>query len=259
MGRTKPSGQPSAPPGAPAPGAPHPSWLESPDFVRFAPFALFLVIGAAAGKSFAGSEYWMYAAKTVVVGALLWWWRGKIAEMRWAFSVEGVVVGLAIAALWIGLEGHVPSLERLWDLAREWTGGPKAPAPKPPEAWNPVAYFASHPALGWGFVVLRVLGRSLVVPAMEEVFYRSLMYRYIVNARFESVALGTFHAGAFAITSLIFGLSHADHWLAAVVCAAAYQGLVVHKGRLGDAMLAHAVTNVAISAYAIATGRWQFS
>lgn len=254
MGSTSPSGQPSAPA-----GAPQSSLLESPDIVRFAPFAVFLVIGALGAKAFAGAEYWMYAAKTAAAGALLWWWRGRIQEMRWAFSVEGVVVGLAIAVLWIGLEGVVPSLGRLWDLAREWTGGPKAPTPKPPEPWNPVAYFASNPALGWAFVGVRVLGRSLVVPAMEEVFYRSLMYRYIVNARFESVALGTFHAGAFAITSLLFGLSHTDHWLSAVVCGAAYQGLVVRKGRLGDAMLAHAVTNLAISAYAIGTGRWEFS
>lgn len=259
MGSNIASGQPPATSGAPGPGKPQPSLLESPDVVRFVPFALFLVIGALGAKAFAGSEYWMYVAKTAAAGALLWWWRGRIAEMRWAFSVEGVVVGLAIAALWIGLEGHVPSLGRLWDLAREWAGGPKAPTPKPLEAWNPVAYFASQPALGWGFVAIRVLGRSLVVPAMEEVFYRSLMYRYIANARFESVALGTFHVGAFAITSLLFGLSHTDHWLSAVLCGAAYQGLVVRKGRLGDAMLAHAVTNLAISAYAIGTGRWEFS
>lgn len=240
-------------------GVSQPSWMESPDVVRFLPFAAFLLVGALGGKAFEGAEYWMYAAKTLVAGALLWWWRDKIAEMRWAFNVEGVVVGLVIAALWIGLEGRVPSLGRLWDLAREWTGGPKAPEVKPPEAWNPVAYFSSNAVLGWGFVAVRVLGRSLVVPAMEEVFYRSLAYRYLVNPRFETVALGTFRAGAFAGTSLLFGLSHAEHWLSAVVCGAAYQGLVVRRGRLGDAMLAHAVTNLAISGYAIGTGRWEFS
>ena len=246
-------------PSSPAPGAPRPSLLDSPDIVRFLPFAAFLVIGALGAKAFAGAEYWMYAAKTIVAGAMLWVWRGKISEMRWSFSLAGVAVGLAIAVLWIGLEGRVPTLGRLWDLAREWTGGPKAPQAKPPEAWNPVAFFSANAALGWAFVVVRVLGRSLVVPAMEEVFYRSLVYRYIVNPRFETVALGTFRAGAFAGSSLLFGLSHTEHWFSAIVCGAAYQALVVRKGRLGDAMLAHAVTNLAISAYAIGTGRWEFS
>ena len=243
----------------PGPGAPRPSLMDSPDVVRFVPFAAFVLVGVLGAKAFAGSEYWMYAAKTLVAGALLWWFRGKISEMRWVFSVEGVVVGLAIAALWMGLEGRVPSLGRLWDLAREWSGGPKAPEVKPPEAWNPVAYFAPNAALGWALVVVRVVGRSLVVPAMEEVFYRSLVYRYLVDARFEGVSLGTFRAGAFAGVSLLFGLMHPDHWLPAVLCGAAYQALVVRKGRLGDAMLAHGVTNLAISVRAIASGRWEFS
>jgi len=239
--------------------AARPPFLQTPEAARFIPFAVFLLIGALAGKSFAGAEYWMYAAKTVVVGALLWVWRQRISEMRWAVSFEGIAVGVVIAVLWIGLSGHIPSLEHLWALGREWMGGAKAVAPKPPEVWNPVAYFAGNPALGWGMVAIRVFGRSLVVPALEEVFYRSFAYRFMVRPEFEKVALSTFHLGAFVGTSLLFGLSHTENWLPGVVCGASYQWLVVRRGRLGDAMTAHAVTNLLISGYAIITGRWEFS
>lgn len=230
-----------------------------PEIPRVVPFALFLVIGAMAGKGFEGSEYWMYVVKTVAVGALLWWWRDRIREMRWAFSVEGVLVGVGIAVLWVGLTGVIPSLGRLWDLGRQLVDGTPIPPEKPVKGWNPVAYFAGQPLLGWGMVLVRVLGRSLVVPAMEEVFYRSFVYRYVIKPDFESVALGTRHLMAWLATSALFGLSHPDHWLQAIVCGAAYQWLVIRKGRLGDAMVAHAVTNLLISGYAIGTGRWEFS
>jgi hypothetical protein len=54
-------------------------------------------------------------------------------------------------------------------------------------------------------------------------------------------------------------LSHPGQWLAAIACAALYQGLVLRYGRLGDAMVAHGVTNGIISVYAISTGQWQFT
>jgi CAAX prenyl protease-like protein len=73
------------------------------------------------------------------------------------------------------------------------------------------------------------------------------------------VAHGTFHLVAFLVTSAFFGLSHTDHWVQGVICGMAYQWLVLRKGRLGDAMLAHAVTNLIISGYVIVTGRWEFS
>jgi len=230
-----------------------------PEVPRVVPFALFLGIGALAAGSFPGSEYWIYVAKTVVVGALLWWWRDRIREMRWAFSIEGVLVGVGIAVLWIGLTGVIPSLGHLWDLGRHLLMDKPMPPVKPVEAWNPVAHFVDQPWLGWGMVAVRVFGRSLVVPAMEEVFYRSFVYRYVVKPDFESVALGTRHVTAWLVTSALFGLSHPDHWLQGIVCGAAYQWLVIRKGRLGDAMLAHAVTNLLISGYAIGTGRWEFS
>ena len=233
--------------------------LAMPEIPRVLPFVLFLLLGSLQGKLFPGSEYWLYATKTVLVGWMLWALRGLLAEVKWAFSWEGLAVGVVIAVLWIGLSGHVPTLGDIWNAGQKLVTG-KVPEPAKPELpWNPVAFFGDNAALGWAFVLVRVLGRSLVVPPMEEVFYRSFFYRYIVSPKFQDVALGQWHSVAFVVTSVIFGLAHPDDWLPGVLCGAAYQWLVLRKKRLGDAMLAHSTTNLLISIYAIATNQWRFT
>ena len=112
-------------------------------------------------------------------------------------------------------------------------------------------------AIAWMFVVVRIAGSALVVPHLEEVFYRSFLYRYIANPNFQSVPLGSFHWKAFLITAVIFGLAHYE-WLAGILCAFAYQGLVCWKGRLGDAMTAHAITNLLLGLWVVWKGAWNF-
>lgn len=242
--------------------ADEPKWrnpLDMPEMPRVFPFVLFLLIGMAQGHFFSGSEYWIYAVKTVLVGALLWYWRRLLVEMRWAFSASGIAIGIVIALLWVGLNHHVPTLNDIWYTLRRWVTGQIPPSVTPDPVWNPVSFFKGQPFLGWGFVAVRVLGRSLVVPAMEEVFYRSFFYRYIANPKFNEMPLGVWHSVAFAVMCAAFGFAHPDQWLAAFICGAAYQWLVLRHRRLGDAMLAHAVTNLIISIWAIATGRWEFT
>jgi CAAX prenyl protease-like protein len=234
-------------------------WLAIPEVPRALPFALFLLIGSFQGKGFFGSEYWMYAAKTIGVGLLLWSIRAWLPEMKWSFRIEGVVVGLVIAGLWIGLDGKIPSLDELWGMGRKLITGKAPEPPKPDVPWNPLEFYKDAPLLGWTFLMIRVLGRSLVVPPLEEVFYRSFLYRYFANPKFAELPLNTWHLVSFLSTSAVFGLSHPGQWVQAILCGLAFQALVVRFGRIGDAMLAHATTNLVISIYAIATRQWQFT
>ena len=140
-----------------------------------------------------------------------------------------------------------------------WQMLPVVPPHRDLSPYDALSAFAGNPALGWGFFAIRTLGRSLVVPAIEEIFYRGFVYRYVISPNFTEVALNRFHAGAFALTSVMFGIAHGDHWIQGVLCGAAYQWLVLRKSRLGDAMLAHAITNLIISIYAVVTNQWQFT
>ena len=55
-------------------------WLDHPEIPRALPFVLFLVLTSLQGKFFAGSEYWLYAVKTLLAGAMLWALRGWLPE-----------------------------------------------------------------------------------------------------------------------------------------------------------------------------------
>ena len=107
------------------------------------------------------------------------------------------------------------------------------------------------------FVAVRVIGSTLVVPPLEEVFYRSFLYRYIAKPNFESVGFGEFLLKPFVVTALVFGAAHYE-WLAGILCAVVFQGLVLRKKRLGDAILAHAVANLLLGLWVAGRGAWQF-
>ena len=96
-----------------------------------------------------------------------------------------------------------------------------------------------------------------MVPPLEEIFYRSFLYRYIAKPDFQSVPLGQFSWTPFLATSVVFGLAHQE-WLAGILCGFAYQSLVCRKKRLGDAISAHAVTNFLLGVWIVWKGAWHF-
>lgn len=214
-------------------------FASSPESARIWPFAIFVLITFASGQKLFGptSLYWGYLLKTLVGAWLIWEARPFVQEMRWAMSWEAVAVGIGICVIWIGLDGFYPRLA------------------KPEGNWNPQEYFGQA---AWVWNAVRLLGSSLVVPPLEEVFYRSFLYRYFVRLNFLSMPLGQFHGLSFVVTSAIFGLMHPDRWLAGIICGLAYQGLVVRKGRLGDAMTAHAITNFLLGVWVMWKHDWNF-
>jgi len=212
---------------------------ESPALIRCAPFLFFLALTFCQGKFGAASAFWFYFAKTFAGAWLLWEMRPFISEMRWAFSWEAVVVGLGVFAMWIGLDPFYPHLMK--------NGG----------GWNPHAPFGENSALAWLMITTRILGSTFVVPPLEEVFYRSFVYRYIADQNFLSVPLNKFLPLPFFATALVFGFSH-NEWLAGILCGAAFQWLVIRKNRLGDAMTAHAITNFLLGVWIVWRGAWNF-
>ena len=217
---------------------------------RALPFLIFVLLTAGQGQFGAESAYWFYLAKTVVGLGMILALRPLVAEMRWAFSWEAVAVGVGVFAVWIGVDGAWTTQSSLW-VKLGLAHAPKSPAPD----WNPNEHFA--PALAWLFIAVRILGSTFIVPPLEEVFYRSFLYRYIASQNFLSVPLNKFLPLPFLATACVFGLSH-NEWLAGIVCGAAYQWLVLRKNRLGDAMTAHAITNFLLGVWVVWRGAWNF-
>src|ERR1019366_4118949 len=164
----------------------------SPDYARVAPFVIFVVLTAMQGKLGEDSRYWLYLAKTLVGAWLIWGLRPFGAGMRWKISWEAWVVGVGVFAIWGGLDGLYPRLSEL------------------DAGWNPNKQFGEGSALAWLYVVGRIAGSSIVVPPLEEVFYRSYVYRVLVKTDFRAMPLSQFHLLSFVVTSSIFGLMHPD-------------------------------------------------
>jgi CAAX protease family protein len=224
----------------------------SPAAARVAPFFVFLALTFCQGKFGAASAYWFYFAKTFAGAWLIFEMRPFVLEMRWAFSWEAMVVGVGIFAIWVGISGEWTTQNSLWGkigLAHS----PIAPS----KFWNPGEQFGENSPLAWLFILTRILGSTFVVPPLEEVFYRSFLYRYIASHNFLSVPLNQFLPLPFFATALIFGFSH-NEWLAGILCGAAFQWLVLRKNRLGDAMTAHAITNFLLGVWVVWKGAWHF-
>lgn len=207
--------------------------------VRVAPFALYLAVTALQGQFGESSRYIFYAVKTILAGALILACRSFIPEMRWAFSLPAVAAGVGVFVIWVGLDPFYPPIGR------------KGPG------WNPHAEFGQGSALAWGFIALRIVGSSWIVPMLEEVFYRSFMTRFWTKNDFLSLPLDHRDYRAAAICALAFGFGHSE-WLAGILCAAVYQWLVWRRGRLGEAMTAHAITNALLGLWIAWKGVWYF-
>jgi len=235
---------------------------QSPTLVRVVPFAIFLALTFLQDRFGESGRYWLYFGKTLAGGAMLIAvWR-HIAELEWRFSWEAFVVGVGVFAFWVGLDGWYPALDVLYPkyicpllqkigLASACS---EAAAYRP---WNPNGVFGDGSTLAWFFIIARIAGSTLVVPPLEELFYRSFVYRYLAGKDFLSVPLGKFFPMPFIVTSLVFGFAHRE-WLAGILCGFAYQGLVIWKNRLGDAITAHAITNLLLGLWIAWRGAWNF-
>ena len=224
----------------------------SPVAARVAPFLVFLALTACQGKFGVASAYWFYLGKTLVGAWLVWEMRPLVSEMRWAFSWEAVVVGVGIFTVWVGISGEWTTQDSLWNklgLVHSQTASEKF--------WDPNGPFGQNSALAWFFVLTRILGSTFVVPPLEEVFYRSFLYRYVAKQNFLSVPLGQFLPLPFFATAIVFGFSH-NEWLAGILCGAAFQWLVIRKNRLGDAMTVHAITNFLLGTWIVWKHAWHF-
>ena len=223
------------------------SWLRhklqaSPIHARVVPYVIIVVL-TFVQDSFQGSgRYWLYLGKMLVGIWCIREMRALVPEMRWAISWEAVVVGVLVFAIWVGLDPYYPKSEFLFKA-----GNP----------WNPFEQFGKGSALGFLFVAVRTAGSAIVVPPIEEAFFRSFLYRYFVRLDFTSMPFTRLHWLSLMVTSMLFGLAHYQ-WLAGVLCGLAFQGLVIRKNRLGDAMTAHAITNFLLGIWIPARGAWQF-
>jgi hypothetical protein len=96
------------------------------------------------------------------------------------------------------------------------------------------------------------------VPIVEELFWRGWLMRWLIRSDFESVPLGSYTPMSFWVSAVLFAAEHGAYWDVGLLAGIAYNLWIMKTRRLGDCILAHAVTNASLSAYVIWTGQWRY-
>lgn len=213
-------------------------------WVRILPFGayiLFIVLGdllEGAGFSRAGLR-WLYPVQAGVVLALLAaFWRQYEELHRFALpfrqALAASVAGIVVLVLWVNLDTG-------------WMTIGSAPGYDP----------RTDGQVDWLLVAIRIAGAALVVPIMEELFWRSFLMRWVERSDFRLVDPARIGIKAFVIPAVLFGFEH-NLWLAGIVAGVAYGLLYMRHRNLWSPILAHAVTNGLLGAFVLATGSWHF-
>jgi CAAX prenyl protease-like protein len=178
----------------------------------------------------------MYPVQTVLVAAsLIYFWRVYKQEIRFSFNWLAAVSGIAVFVIWVLPEGLYPQIGQ--------------------SAFNP--YEEAGGAGVYVVIAFRLIGATLVVPLMEEVFWRSFALRFVVSSDFKTIPLGQFSWFSFVLVSVIFGFEH-HRWLVGIVAGFAYAGVLYHRKNLFDPILSHAITNFLLGIYVLYTRQWSF-
>ena len=207
----------------------------------FIAYILFIVLADVLERvGFSRAELrWLYPVQIGAVLALLaGCWRQYDELHRFALPARqvavAIVAGIVVLVLWVNL-----------DLP--WMAVGNAPGYDPRSAGE----------IDWLLVAIRIAGAALVVPVMEELFWRSFLMRWVERSDFQSVNPARIGVKAFVIPAVLFGFEH-NLWLAGVVAGVAYGVLYMRHRNLWSPILAHAVTNGLLGAYVMATASWQF-
>jgi CAAX prenyl protease-like protein len=222
-------------------------------WIRIIPFAVFMgFIGLQQLLEWSVTKDWiemtseqmlyLYPIKTLIVAGLLLLLWGQYDELRLSDlknlsqSAASVVIGLVVFVLWINMD---------WGIA---TFGHT-------KGFDP--FLIADDTTRNIIIFFRICGAALVVPVMEEIFWRSFMLRYVITSDFTSVRIGTFTLTSFLICAVLFGLEH-NLLLAGIMAGAVYSLLLYWTKSIFQCVLAHAVTNLALGLYVLQTGHWQF-
>jgi len=188
---------------------------------------------------------WSYAIKTVLAAALLWGLKSHYTKISWRCAWLGAIVGVVGLVQWVGMEKL---------LLHEWPGYPRLSHP----AYVPGEHF-SVAWQKWLFIMVRWSGASLVVPFMEEFFWRDFLWRTLIAPNnFKLAAVGEWDLRAFLIVAVLFGAGVHIEWMTAIVWGLMIGWLLVKTRSLGACVIAHAVTNFLLGAYVLYSGDWAF-
>lgn len=198
-----------------------PSWTSDAAPAFIVPFLAFMFSALVVHTFSQTPEVW-YGVQVAAMAAALWVFRKPVLALARDFDLIAIGAGVVIAIGWV--------------ITAE-----------PAEPYESLAEFTTMALALW--VVLRVIGTAILVPIVEELFFRGYLFSLIDDgSTWRRVA-------AIVVTTAGFAALHSRP-VAAALAGVIFALVLLRRGRLFDAIVAHAVANALIAAAAVGTGQW---
>jgi len=208
------------------------------------PFAVFLVF-VAIQKYVPIPPALDYTARDLLLAVVLFAFSRRVIELHSFHRLETVILGIAVFLAWVGPDLLFPGYRQHWLFQNAILGQLTNSIPES---------VIRNPLVLWPRIVQAVI----IVPILEELFWRAWLMRWLIAQQFEKVPLGAYQTGAFSITAVLFASEHGPYWDVGLIAGVAYNWWMVRTRSLGDCILAHAVTNACLCGYVVATRHWEY-
>jgi len=191
------------------------------------------------------SPEWLAPVRVAAVAATLAWFSRRAIPRRPSRLAGSIARGMAVFAIWIGPDLLWPGYRDFWLFHNGITGIARSSLP-------------AHLRSNAFFVAVRVLESAVLVPVLEELFWRGWLMRWAIRPDFESVSLGQYTAVSFWFVAVLFASEHGPYWEVGLIAGVAYNWWLVRTRNLADCILAHAVTNALLAGYVLIFDQWQY-
>ncbi len=217
-----------------------------------APFAIFiLLLGLGDAVEFlckgnahfllVNPKYWIFPLQTILCAALLvCFWRSYEFKPPSASGIAfSLLVAIVTLLVWIAPQEFFSAAPRL-------------------DGFNALV-FRGNPAMHYTSLVFRFMRLVVVIPFIEEIFWRGFLLRYFIRDDFENIPVGSFSWLSFGVVTAGFCIEHQQaDWPAALVAGALFNLVAIRTRSLSACVLAHAATNLLLGIYIMRTGQWGF-
>jgi len=194
------------------------------------------ILGASfISKSASGYFEWLYPLRFIAAAIALWLFRNEYRSLNWRFGWAAPLTGVGIFLVWAG-----PSFFAHQNAASSLGTALAALSPTTRITW----------------IAFRVVAAVVTVPIAEELAFRGYLARRLMARDFDRVSFLHLSLLAIGLSSVAFGVMHGQHWLVGIVAGLAFSLILRHRGRMGDAVVAHAVSNLLLAAWVLARGDW---
>lgn len=197
----------------------------------------FLAILAASfvSKAASGHFEWLYPLRFITAAIALWCFRSEYRKLDWRFGWFSPAIGATVFLTWIA--------PGIW--LHERLASPLG-----------LALPSLSPSLRAAWIAFRIAAAVITVPIAEELAFRGYLARRLISRNFDALSFRSLTTLSVCLSSVAFGVMHGSHWFVGILAGLAYAAALKWRGRIGDAIVAHATSNLLLAAWVLMHGDW---